>query len=101
MTQPSQAITRWPETGQRLDRVDLGEVAYRQAVDQMTRWSDERRAGLARDRLFLLSHPPVITYGRLTPAQDLPQDLGWIPTVPVDRGAMRHTTDLVNSSATS
>src|SRR6266699_2594609 len=52
----------------------------------MARWTDERRAGLAADRLFLLSHPPVITYGRATPAQDLPQDLGWIPTVLVDRG---------------
>jgi lipoyl(octanoyl) transferase len=69
-----------------LDRVDLGEVAYQQALEQMAHWTDERRAGLAGDRLFLLSHPSVITYGRSTPARDLPEDLGWIPTVLVDRG---------------
>ena len=71
---------------QRFERVDLGEIDYERAVDQMARWADDRRAGLAPDRLFLLSHPPVITYGRSTPARDLPVDLRWLPTIPVDRG---------------
>jgi lipoyl(octanoyl) transferase len=66
-------------------RVDLGEVAYDEAAAAMTGWADERREGRAPDRLFLLSHPPVITYGRLTPPGELP-GLDGIPTVPVDRG---------------
>jgi len=66
--------------------VDLGEVPYEQAMRQMATWTDERRAGTAPDRLFLLSHPAVITYGRTTPLTDLPADLPRIPTVLADRG---------------
>ncbi|WP_328475388.1 lipoyl(octanoyl) transferase LipB [Actinoplanes sp. NBC_00393] len=69
-----------------LVRVDLSEVDYDTAVQRMTGWADQRRAGLAPDRLFLLSHPPVITYGARTPPADLPDDLSAIPTVAVDRG---------------
>ena len=68
-----------------LHRVDLGEIPYAEALDAMAGWADERRRGAAPDRLFLLSHPPVITYGKLTPPGDLPAD-DRIPTVPVDRG---------------
>jgi lipoyl(octanoyl) transferase len=67
-------------------RVDLAEVEYQAAVTEMAAWAAERRAGTAPDRLFLLSHPPVITYGRKTPPADLPSDLSEIPAVPVDRG---------------
>ncbi|MEV4535243.1 lipoyl(octanoyl) transferase LipB [Asanoa sp. NPDC049518] len=67
-------------------RVDLGEVPYEQAVDDMRGWVEQRRAGAAPDRLFLLTHPPVITYGRHTPPEDLPADSGWLPVVAVDRG---------------
>ncbi|MGI5472351.1 hypothetical protein [Streptomyces sp. CA-132043] len=42
---------------QRLDRVDLGEVPYAEAMEAMRGWVEERRAGRARDRLFLLTHP--------------------------------------------
>src|SRR3954447_22335850 len=69
-----------------LHRVDLGEIPYEEAVRDMTGWVEERRAGQAPDRLFLLTHPPVITYGRSTPPRDLPADAGWLPLVPVDRG---------------
>ena len=69
-----------------LERVDLGEVDYHRAVADMAAWADERRAGTTPDRLFLLSHPPVITYGRRTPPTDLPRDLTDIPAIPVDRG---------------
>ena len=69
-----------------LTRVDLGEVPYAEAATAMAGWADERRAGTAPDRLFLLTHPPVITYGRTTPPEELPAGLGEIPTVPVDRG---------------
>jgi lipoyl(octanoyl) transferase len=68
-----------------LERIDLGEIKYDDAMTRMAGWVDERRAGRAPDRLFLLSHPPVITYGPRTPAADLPHDLG-IPTVATDRG---------------
>ncbi|WP_432844000.1 lipoyl(octanoyl) transferase LipB [Dactylosporangium sp. CA-092794] len=68
-----------------MHRVDLGEVGYADAIEAMRGWVAERQAGTAPDRLFLLSHPPVITYGAHTPPADLPRD-GSIPTVPVDRG---------------
>ena len=69
-----------------MQRVDLGEVPYLEAVDAMAGWVDERREGRAPDRLFLLSHPPVITYGKHTAVADLPADAGWLPLIPVDRG---------------
>jgi lipoyl(octanoyl) transferase len=68
-----------------LERVDLGEIDYDDARARMAVWVKERREGLAGDRLFLLSHPPVVTYGSRTSAADLPVDLG-IRTVEVDRG---------------
>jgi len=67
-------------------RVDLGEVPYPEALTLMPQWVEERREGRAPDRLFLLSHPPVITYGKHTPRSDLPADTDWLPVVPVDRG---------------
>jgi lipoyl(octanoyl) transferase len=69
-----------------LVRVDLGEVEYDTAIELMGGWAEERRSGRAPDRLFLLSHPPVITYGRRTPPGELPAELSDIPAVPVDRG---------------
>ncbi|HZC27677.1 MAG TPA: lipoyl(octanoyl) transferase LipB [Actinopolymorphaceae bacterium] len=69
-----------------LQRVDLGEVPYEHAVEQMAGWVDERQQGLAEDRLFLLSHPPVITYGPRTAPADLPPPGSGIQTVQVDRG---------------
>jgi len=68
-----------------LERVDLGEVEYDDAIARMGRWVAERQAGTAGDRLFLLSHPPVITYGPRTAVADLPEDLA-VGTVQVDRG---------------
>jgi lipoyl(octanoyl) transferase len=68
-----------------LQRVDLGEVGYADAIGRMAGWVAERQADTEVDRLFLLSHPPVITYGARTAAEDLPAELG-IPTVQVDRG---------------
>ena len=69
-----------------LQRIDLGEVPYDQATDLMAGWVDERRRDLAGDRLFLLSHPPVITYGPRTAPGDLPPFAVGIPRVLVDRG---------------
>jgi lipoyl(octanoyl) transferase len=69
-----------------MHRVDLGEVPYLEAIDAMSGWVAERRDGLAPDRLFLLSHPPVITYGKNTALSDLPADQSWLPLIPVDRG---------------
>ncbi|MBV9161413.1 MAG: lipoyl(octanoyl) transferase LipB [Pseudonocardiales bacterium] len=71
----------WP-----IQRVDLGVVDYEQAAQDMQIWVAQRRGGLAGDRLFLLSHPPVITYGPRTSLADLPVEATAIPTVPVDRG---------------
>ena len=69
-----------------LERVDLGEVPYEAAIEGMRGWVAERRAGQAGDRLFLLSHPPVITYGHRTDPADLRLGQHDIPVLPVDRG---------------
>lgn len=69
-----------------LKRVDLGEVDYEVAGKDMKTWVEERIAGEAEDRLFLLSHPPVITYGPRTSLEDLPAETAAIPTMAVDRG---------------
>jgi lipoyl(octanoyl) transferase len=69
-----------------LERVDLAEVPYEDAIEEMRGWVAERRAGQAGDRLFLLSHPPVITYGQRTDPADLRLGQHDIPVLPVDRG---------------
>ncbi|GAA5199412.1 lipoyl(octanoyl) transferase LipB [Rugosimonospora acidiphila] len=69
-----------------LERVDLGEVDYQQALEDMRGWVAQRREGRAGDRLFLLSHPPVVTYGPRTSLDDLPAATAALPTVEVDRG---------------
>ncbi|SEF30197.1 lipoyl(octanoyl) transferase [Amycolatopsis pretoriensis] len=68
----------WP-----VKRVDLGEVDYHRALADMRTWVEERQQNLAEDRLFLLSHPPIVTYGPRTKPEDLPAGL---PAVEVDRG---------------
>jgi lipoyl(octanoyl) transferase len=67
-------------------RVELGEVEYEVAAEEMRGWVEERVQETAEDRLFLLSHPPVITYGPRTTLDDLPAETAGIPTVAVDRG---------------
>jgi lipoyl(octanoyl) transferase len=52
----------------------------------MQGWVAECQAGSAGDRLFLLSHPPVVTYGSRTSPADLPAATSGLPVVPVDRG---------------
>ncbi|WP_199510079.1 lipoyl(octanoyl) transferase LipB [Nucisporomicrobium flavum] len=69
-----------------MERVDLNEVPYEDAMRRMAGWVEERRSGAAPDRLFLLSHPPVITYGHTTPVTELPDNLSRIPAVEADRG---------------
>ncbi|HEV7962820.1 MAG TPA: hypothetical protein VGP57_09835 [Actinoplanes sp.] len=60
-----------------IERVDLGEIPYDDDdARRMAGWVAERRGGTVGDRLFLLSHPPVITYGPRTAAEDLPGQLG-------------------------
>jgi lipoyl(octanoyl) transferase len=69
-----------------LSRVDLGEVEYDSATTAMEGWAAECRAGTAGDRLFLLSHPPIVTYGSRTSPADLPPAASGLPVVEVDRG---------------
>jgi lipoyl(octanoyl) transferase len=71
----------WP-----IKRVDLGVVEYEQAARDMREWVAERQAGRADDRLFLLSHPPVVTYGPQTRPDELPPETAGLPAIPVDRG---------------
>jgi lipoyl(octanoyl) transferase len=70
----------------RLERVDLGEVPYTEAIEAMRGWVEQRRDGEIGDRLVLLGHPPVITYGTRTPREELPPADCPIPLVEVDRG---------------
>jgi lipoyl(octanoyl) transferase len=71
--------------GRTLERIDLGEIPYADAVAEMGTWVGQRREGLIADRLILLTHPPVITYGVRTPRHELPVHTR-IPLVEVDRG---------------
>jgi len=69
-----------------LTRIDLGEIEYDAAITAMQGWVAECQAGTAGDRLFLLSHPPVVTYGSRTSLADLPAAATGLPVVEVDRG---------------
>jgi lipoyl(octanoyl) transferase len=71
---------------ERLERVDLGEVPYGEAAEDMRRWVAECQEGRAGDRLFLLTHPAVVTYGPRTRPEHLPAAVSGLPTVEVDRG---------------
>lgn len=75
-------------TTQPMKRVELGEVPYERTLEDMRQWVEERRAGTEADRLFFLSHPPVITYGRRTAPGGLPGTMSDIPVIGVDRGGM-------------
>ncbi|GGY20155.1 lipoyl(octanoyl) transferase LipB [Streptomyces djakartensis] len=68
-----------------LERVDLGKVPYSDAVAEMQQWVRQRQEGVIKDRLVLLTHPAVITYGARTPAHELPRSTS-IPLIEVDRG---------------
>ncbi|GAA0909227.1 lipoyl(octanoyl) transferase LipB [Pseudonocardia zijingensis] len=69
-----------------LTRVDLGEVEYHTATAAMQDWVAQCQAGTTGDRLFLLSHPPIVTYGARTSPADLPPAASGLPVVEVDRG---------------
>jgi lipoyl(octanoyl) transferase len=43
----------------KLERVDLGEVPYVEAMEQMRGWVRQRHKGMIRDRLVLLTDPAV------------------------------------------
>src|SRR5690606_3627349 len=69
-----------------IETVNLGVVRYTEAMTMMDGWVAERRSGLVGDRLFLLSHPPVITFGRNTRPEELPDERCGIDLVAADRG---------------
>lgn len=71
-----------------LRRIDLGLIDYTDAAERMRVWVEECQSGIAGDRLFFLSHPPVVTYGPRTPPADLPTATAGLPTVLVDRGGL-------------
>lgn len=68
-----------------MKRIDLGEVPYLEAIEDMRTGVEQRQNNLIEDRLVLLTHPAVITYGARTPPAELPEH-GDIPVIPVDRG---------------
>lgn len=69
-----------------IDVVDLGVVAYQDALDLQRRLARERIDGtLGQDLLLLLEHPPVVTLGRASHAENLVRAEG-IDVVEVERG---------------
>ncbi|MEV7862409.1 hypothetical protein AB0O86_27190 [Streptomyces hirsutus] len=52
----------------------------------MARCVEERKQGLAANRLFLLTHPAVITYTARTPNDQLPDAASPIALVQTNRG---------------
>jgi len=79
------------DEGRRCTVRSLGLVPYRQAWDEQRRLVEQRKAGLVRDTVLFLEHPPVITLGRnareenvLTPSVVL-RNLG-IEVIESDRG---------------
>jgi lipoate-protein ligase B len=57
--------------------VQLGTVAYPEALELQLRLRDARQADEIGDTLLLLEHPPVYTRGRRTEPQDLPMGEDW------------------------
>ena len=82
----NQAVPRPARPLPPLARVDLGEVPYEQAMADMDGWVRERREQAVGDRLFLLSHPPVVTYGHTTRPEHLTALFPEVTAVPTDRG---------------
>ncbi|WP_307783936.1 lipoyl(octanoyl) transferase LipB [Streptomyces spinoverrucosus] len=61
-------------------------MPYTAAQADMVQWVEERKQGLAANRLFLLTHPAVITYTARTPNDQLPDADSAIALVQTDRG---------------
>jgi len=58
-------VTDHPEnTGEALEVLDLGRLAYSEAHALQERLVEERLAGAAPDRLLLVEHDPIVTVGR-------------------------------------
>ena len=69
-----------------VDVLDLGRVPYQEALDLQRRLARERIDGrLPHDLLLLLEHPPVVTLGRASHAENVIQREG-IDVVEVERG---------------
>jgi lipoate-protein ligase B len=71
--------------------LQLGTVAYREALALQESLRAARQADAIPDVLLLLDHPPVYTRGRRTEARELPLGADWyeakgIEIVEVDRG---------------
>ncbi len=78
-----------PEQPQQLPAFQWwGTIDYVAALDRMTVAHASRVAGEISDSFFYLEHPPVITYGRATPATDIKPTAGGIPAREVPRGGL-------------
>lgn len=61
-------------------------VDYEKAMERMAALVRERQDDERPDTLWLLSHPPVFTVGKRTPAEHLPDPAHGIPVVSTGRG---------------
>jgi lipoyl(octanoyl) transferase len=76
---------RWPD---RLLRTDDDLVDYEVAMEKMRTMVLERVADERPDTLWLLSHPPVFTVGRRTPASHRPPAAFGVPVQETSRGGL-------------
>ena len=65
-----------------------GQLPYEDALARMTDLHGARVAGECADQFCYLEHPPVITYGRAPPAEELTLGAPHIPRLAVPRGGL-------------
>ncbi len=72
-----------------IECVDAGVVSYERALQWQRSLREKRRRGRIANHLLLLEHPPVITFGKRRPTDDLRVDAAWIR----GRGIEIHQTE--------
>ena len=63
-------------------------LSYQEGVAMMEEARQRRRDGAISDTILYFEHAPVITYGRSTPAEDMPTDECETPLIEVARGGL-------------
>ena len=63
-------------------------LSYSEGVAMMEDAQRRRRDGAISDTILYFEHAPVITYGRATPAEDMPAEDCEIPLIEVARGGL-------------
>lgn len=86
MTTLSPKVQKLLSTSTNLRGVWLGQIDYEQALVMQRAAVEQRLVNTISDCVYYLEHPPVITYGRATPPQHLPDKSLGIELREVSRG---------------